>query len=95
MEKKRSLVEKYIKGKNSREIYRRVILDRYLNRKPGQISCEDREELYNVYGRAEGGILDKERVGEERVDKEIVGEGRVQEETVEVKSEIELERVSI
>ena len=95
MEKKRSLVEKYIGGKYSGEIYRRVVLDRYLDRKPGQVSYKNREELYNVYSRAEGGILDKERVGEERVDKEIVGEGRVQEETVKVKSKIELERVSI
>ena len=35
MEKKRSLVEKYMGGKYSGEIYRRVVLDRYLDRKPG------------------------------------------------------------
>ena len=84
-----------------------MVLDRYLDRREGRVSCEDREELYNIYSRIEEEVKEDivEREFKEIVDREVkevvdrevteVVDGEVTEVGVDVKREIEAERVSV
>ena len=84
-EVEQQLVGEYIEGRDKAATYRRVVLDRYLDRREAErAQCEEREERCNIYIRADR---------EEREDKKGENDSSNEEEAEIVEAEAEAEAV--